>query len=338
MILGLTIKDVSKSAGVSIASVSRYINKTGNVSPQTAKKIEHAIEELKFRPNIIGRSLRTGKSKLIGVMLPSLSNPVFSDAMTGIQQLAREYGYTILITNTEYDSSYEESAIEALLSNGVDGLILTVSCEQDSLLLKKLDKEKVPYVLLYNNTLNPNRSIVSIDNAKASEDVAKAFLNLGHRRFGMISISQNLSDRAILRQQAFVNYLNKKGFNKIELIEIDSTEANIEEELKSIYSKANPPTALFCSNDAIALNVISLLKRINIQVPNNVSVIGFDGIKIGELIDPTLSTVVQPSLDMGKEAFKQLLSLIIDNSNPQTILLPYKLKMAGTTSNPPKNQ
>lgn len=329
----LTIKDVAKKAGVSIASVSRYINKIDNISLKTAEKIEGAIKELNFRPNSIGRSLRTGKSKLIGVMIPSLSNPVFSDAITGIQSFARKEGYTTLITNTEYNLSNEEKMIETLLSNGVDGLILTVSNESNNSLLDKLDKENIPYVLLYNTTNKANRSVVSIDNWKASQEVAKVFLELGHISFAMISISQNLSDRAALRQKAFKNYLDKKGIKKLKTIEINSLNINLEDELKSIYTKKDYPTALFCSNDLIALNVINILKKFNIKVPDDVSVIGFDGINIAELIQPTLSTVLQNSTQLGKKSFELLLSHINENTEPKVIYLPYKLRMAGTTSN-----
>lgn len=329
--MGYTIKDVSKVAGVSIASVSRHINKSGNVSSKTAKKIKDAIEALNFRPNIIGRSLRTGKTNLIGIMIPTLSNPVFADAMTGIQEVAKAHGYTIIITNTEYNYLDEEKAIDALLANGVDGLILTVSSEENNKLLNKLDQEKIPYVLLYNNTNKQNRSIVSIDNYKAAKDVAKSFIDFGHKNFAMISISNNLSDRAMLRQKAFINHLKENDFNKIKLIDVDSTYSNLEEKLQEIYTKQDYPTAIFCSNDSIALNVISLLKKFNIKVPANVSVIGFDGIKIAELLEPKLSTVLQPSKEMGRVAFSLLLKLIKNEVNSKIIYLPYELRLTGTT-------
>lgn len=325
----MTIKDVSKEAGVSVATVSRHINKTGKVANNTAKKIDDVIKKLNFRPNITGRALRTGKTKSIGVIVPSISNPVFADALSGVQLLAKQNDYITIITTTEYDSSNEEKVVQTLLSNGIDGLILTVSNEENNSLLSKLDKENIPYVLLYNKSKKSNRSFVSIDNAKASKDIAKTLISLGHKDFAMIGLSSNLSDRAAIRKEAFSLYLKKNSFSKPIIIDIDKEV--LEEQISSLYESEKYPTALFCSNDAIALKVIQILRKLNISVPNDVSVFGFDGISIANHINPILSTVLQPSFEMGKEAFKQLLKLINDEGSHKSIILPYKLRISETT-------
>lgn len=330
--MSTTIKDVSKAAKVSIASVSRYINKKENVTKITAKKIEQAIAELNFRPNIAGRNLRTGKTKLIGVMIPSLNNPVFADAMMGIQKKAKEESYTILITSTEYNVSYEEEAIDALISNGVDGLILTVAQEQNNPLLEKLDNSNIPYILLYNDTNSKNRSIVSINNTKASHEVAQTFLDLGHKNFAVVSIAKELSDRASNRKKAFIEYLKRNDIKDVQDISYSSDESTLLEKLKTIYSNNMYPTAIFCSNDFIAVEVINILKKLNIDVPKDVSIIGFDGIKLGELIQPTLSTVVQPSFKMGETAISQLIGLISKEKEEKIIHLSFNIKIAGSTA------
>jgi DNA-binding LacI/PurR family transcriptional regulator len=324
----LTIKDVSTVAGVSIATVSRHINKTGKVADDTALKIDNAIEELNFRPNIVGRALRTGKTKSIGIVIPSISNPVFADALNGVQLVAKENNYITIITTTEYNSSNEEQVIQTLLSNGVDGLILTVSNEKNNKLLSKLDKEHIPYVLLYNKTDNKNRSFVSIDNKKASQDIAKTLIKLGHKKFGIIGLPIHISDRSLIRREAFSNCIKQNGLEKP--FEIDATH-NLENQLLELYQSKKYPTALFCSNDAIALHVIQVLRNLNIKVPDDVSVFGFDGIHLSNFINPILSTVMQPSTKMGEEAFKQLLKLITHDGAHQAIVLPYELRIAETT-------
>ena len=150
-----TIKDVAVSAGVSFATVSRVLNETGLVKPETSKLVMAAARTLGFRPNLMGRNLRSSRTQTLGVMLPTLIHPVFAECLQSIETTARLAQYTIALSTTDYDPLAEEAASEALLSQRVDGVILTVADAASSPVLDKLDAEGVPYVLVFNQMSRP---------------------------------------------------------------------------------------------------------------------------------------------------------------------------------------
>ncbi len=326
-----TIKTVAEHAGVSIATVSRYINGFGSVRPANVERVRKAIEELNFRPNVIGRSLRTAQTRSFGVMIPSLANPVFAEAMAGIQEGAKEAGYTTVITNTDYSIEEEPVAVHAMLSNQVDGLILTVTQADDNLLLDQLDSEQVPYVLLYNQTDKPGRCAVSVDNVAAAREVAERFLLLGHERVCMVTGRIAASDRAEARRRGFLDGLRSGGIDHASVVEVDFVNMDVTEVLHSLFASPAPPTALFCSNDALAIAVIAALRTLGIRVPRDVSIIGFDGISIGELIEPCLTTVEQPSREMGRTAVQHLLDILSGEATRNMVFLPHRLRTGATT-------
>ena len=326
-----TIKIVAERAGVSIATVSRVINDQGSFRPATAERVQKAIAELNFRPNVIGRSLRTARTRSLGVMLPSLANPVFADAMAGIQDVAKEAGYTTIITNTDYSADEELTAIHTMLSNRVDGLILTVTQATGNSLLERLDAEQIPYVLLYNQTDKPGRCAVSVDNVAAAREVAEMFIALGHRRAGMVTGMAAASDRADARRRGFLEGLRGAGVDHSPVIEVDFVHMDVTEKLRNLFAAPSAPSALFCSNDALAIAVISALRTLGIRVPEDVSVIGFDGISIGELIEPCLTTVEQPSREMGRTAVRHLLDILSGEATRDMITLPHRLRPGATT-------
>ena len=152
-----TIKDVASHAGVSIATVSRIVNGHDTVGEKVREHVNESIKILKFRPNVIGRNLKMSRTHIFGVVVPTLSNPVFSDMLCGVQEEARLAGYSTLFTMNEYQEDEEEVAVETMLNNRVEGLILTVANADNSALCDRLDEENVPYVLVYNQPETVNR-------------------------------------------------------------------------------------------------------------------------------------------------------------------------------------
>jgi len=325
-----TIKSVAKRAGVSTATVSRVINEQGYIRPTTAERVRKAIAELNFRPNIIGRSLKTARTRSIGVMIPTLANPVFADAVAGIQDAAKTAGYTIIITATDYCSDSEFASVHTMLSNRVEGLILTVAEAENNRLLDQLDAEGIRYVLLYNQPCSRGRSTITVDNVAAARLAAEQFIAFGHRRIGMITGDPTASDRAAARRSGFIAALGDAGIHDPPIVEVDFMNMALSAELRNLFSAPLAPTAVFCSNDALAIAVIGLLRGLGKKVPNDVSIIGFDGISVGELIEPSLATIEQPSREMGVAAVQHLLDRLSGDASQQAKILPHRLRPGGT--------
>nr|WP_277346058.1 substrate-binding domain-containing protein [Sneathiella chinensis] len=264
----------------------------------------------------------------MGVVIPSLSNPVFSDAVSGINEAARAEGYRLMFTSTEYNRAEEVEAVSSLLEYRVDGLILTVADAEEAPALDLLEAAGVPYTLLYNQSGRSARPAVTIDNVAAGREVAQHLLALGHQRLGMVSGSFSASDRAMARRDGFTAEIVARGFPAPRVLEVDFVNSEVEEALVLLMrDRDTAPTALFCSNDLLAISVIGALERIGLNVPEDVSVLGFDGIAIGTHLHPTLTTVVQPSRDMGQTATRQLLACLQGGSDPDTMILPYRLQI-----------
>ena len=323
-----TIRDVAKRAGVSVATVSRLINNTGKIREQTAEAVRAAIRDLDFRPSAVGRNLSSSRTRTLGVVIPSLSNPVFADAVAGISAEARAEGYTLMFTSTDYSPDDELRCINTLLEYRVDGLILTVANPANNPVLKTLESAGAPFVLIYNEVIQNGYPTVTIDNVAAGREVALTLVGYGHERLGMVSGSFAASDRAVARRMGFYNGVIEKGLPEPLVMEVDFVSPHVEETLSPIFAdRQNAPTALFCSNDLLAILVIGVLGRMGLNVPDDVSVIGFDGIAVGTHLHPTLATVCQPSHEMGRAATRQVLGRLIGKDCPDKEILPYILRL-----------
>lgn len=311
-----------------MATVSRQVNGTGNVGPKSAERITRAIEELGFRPNVIGRSLKMASTRSLGVVIPSISNPVFAETLAGISAQTRASGYNLMLTVSDYDGANEASAVSALMSCQVDGMILTVADPVESASLDMLEGAGIPYVLVYNQPSESGRPAIGVDNIAAGGDVARALMALGHRRLGMIAGSFQASDRSRARQTGFVGEVLNAGIDAPVIREVDFVDGDMEKVVAELFqSNEASPTALFCSNDLLAISVIGALKRRAYKVPDDVSVVGFDGISAGTHLTPTLATVVQPSREMGRLAAQQLLGHLKGQEPPRTAILPHHLRL-----------
>ncbi len=321
-----TIRDVARQANVSVATVSRYVNGTHKVRGKTAERVKAAIETLGFRPNAVGRSLSTAHTKTLGVVIPSISNPVFADAVAGITDEVKQQGYTLMLTSTNYDPDEEAAVVGTLLENRVDGVILTVADPEKSPALALLEQAGIPSVLIYNQPAGAYAT-VTVDNVEAGREVARTFIELGHKKLGMISGRFKASDRALARRDGFVDGACRAGLENPVICETDHEGRQMEQSLDNLFSDpVNAPTALFCSNDLLAISVIGYLRKRDILVPDQVSVMGFDGIAVGSHLHPALTTVVQPSREMGSAAARHLLARLSGDASPEVMLLPYTVR------------
>ncbi len=327
----LTIRDVAARAGVSIATVSRVMNQSGSATPATAARVREAIAELGFRPSQIGRSLKTSKSRTIGVLTPSLANPVFAESIAGIEQAAQRAGYSVLLATSHYDRERERAAIETLRAHWVDGLILTVASADESPSLDLLDASAVPYVLIYNQPRRRDRAAVTVDNVAAAREAVGSLIALGHRRVAMLAGVRAASDRTILRQQGFEAAMRAADLTPGPTFEVDFEALNAERAVSSLFAGPEAPTALFCGTDLIAIAAIKALSDRGLRVPEDVSVIGFDGVAFGAMLQAPLTTIEMPVHEMGERAVEMLLDQLNAQANPRTVILPHLLRAGATT-------
>lgn len=331
-----TIKDVAKFAGVSVATVSRVVNSTSSVRSQTADAVFAAAKSLGFRPNLMGRNLRSTRTRTIGVMLPMLNHPVFAECLQGIETAAQENNHVVAVSSSGYRPESEERSSEMLLQQRVDGLILTVADAANSPVLDKLDAERIPYILVFNQVeaiqkLSVHfRPSVCVDNHMAARDVVQHLIDFGHTDIHMVAGCFSQSDRSRQRFAGYKDAMNQAGLVWRAPLELPFNTTDSRSELQALLQGRQRPTALFCSNDQLALTVIRDLHLLGLQVPEDVSVVGFDGVQMGNLMTPALTTMVQPTADIGRIAVDWLLQIIAGERNSTPALLPHTLRPGGT--------
>lgn len=293
----MSIQDVARYAGVSIATVSRVFNLSGQVTPETRQRVEQAATRLGYVPNANARTLRMRKSKVLGVVLPTLLNPVFAECLDGIALAAAAGGYSIAPITTDYQLAGEEGAVNRLLADNVDGLILVVSNPETSAVLKKLRARRLPYVLLYNR--HPEHPCVSVDSEQAVSALIDRLAILGHRRIAMVAGQLAASDRAQQRYRGYIKGMAARGLAALDLVEVPFMDTAVAS-LARFLAMPSRPSALVCSNDLLAIRCLRAGHVAGLQVPRDLTVVGFDGIELGKDLTPMLSTIVQPNREMGR--------------------------------------
>ncbi|MEN7528364.1 MULTISPECIES: substrate-binding domain-containing protein [unclassified Cupriavidus] len=352
---GVTLADVALAAKVSLATASRVFSHPQLVREATAQRVHDAARRLSFRPNLLGAKLRAQQTRIIGVMLPTLDNAVFAECWRGIEEAAMSAGYSLMLVTSNYDPARERERVEYLLRHRVDGMVLTVADACDSNVLDQLDQEAVPYVLAYNQVTmrangQPNgqpRHSVSVDNRTSAAEGVRALIAAGHQRIAVVSGAFTASDRARQRFAGYEDAMQANGLPVLEPVNLPSHTASNADQIRALMGTTSAPTAFFCTNDLLAIGVISDLKRLGLRVPRDVSVLGYDGIALGALVEPPLATVVQPNADIGAQAIARLLrrlghqgagarieEMTQNGADDSALLLPHALRIDGTVGPP----
>jgi LacI family transcriptional regulator, repressor for deo operon, udp, cdd, tsx, nupC, and nupG len=321
----MSIHAVARQAGVSITTVSRVFNRPERVAAATRERVMSAARLLDFVPNASARTLRTHESRILGVVLPTLLNPVFAECLAGIADAADAAGYAIVPLVTEYDVKREATAIDRLLARDVDGLVVTVANASRSPSLRRLQQARIAYVLAYNR--HPRHACVSVDGEAAFAEVVGWLVSLGHRRIAMASGTLAASDRARQRYRGFQAGLARAGLASGELIEMPFVQTAMEQ-VRDRLARPDRPTALLCSNDLLAVRCIRAARLAGLAVPGALSVVGMDGITIGADLTPRLSTIAQPNRQIGETCVATLVKSLRAGTTPRpgdSSSLPYLL-------------
>jgi DNA-binding LacI/PurR family transcriptional regulator len=322
----MSIQAVAAKAGVSVATVSRAFNFPDKVTPATRALVERVARELHYLPNASARTLRTQRSRVLGVVLPTLLNPTFAECLQGIARAAVAGGYAIIPVTTGYRLEEEERAVHLLLAGNVDGLILVVSNPSTSATLPRLQAAGVPYVLAYNR--HPDHPCVSVDSEGAVADAVTRLVLLGHRRIAMVSGTLAASDRAQQRYRGYQRGMAEAGLDAPPLIEVPFVETAVDALCAALRPRARA-TALVCSNDLLAIRSVRAAHLSGLAVPDDLSVVGFDGIALGEDLTPALTTIAQPNSDIGRHSVELLMQAMAGGTALRadaSLLLPHAFR------------
>ena len=306
----ITRRDVAERAGVSVATVSNVLNKKGIVQPETEKRVYRAVEELGYIPDETARNLSLGRSNHIGVALNELTNPYHMEVVHGIERQASASGFHVTVCNIE---DCEQSKLEFLNGRRFDVLVNFMTMTFS---------EKILEMLLAKNTLLVNFPIEDslmfhLDSRGTLKECMKLLHDHGHTRVGYVSTIDSMRWVNDPRGIAYLDHLRTYGFeNRSEYVVFnddyakDSSLVGYENGLKLF--RAHPEiTAVFVSNDIAALGVMRALKELGLRCPEDVSVIGYDGIQIGRLFTPSLTTVGYDNVEYGKEMAKRVIERIL---------------------------
>lgn len=321
-----TLEDVAKKAGCSIATASRALGARGPVSDAVKGRVRLAAAELGYRH---GTSLlgRWGRRPLIGVLIPSITNPVFAASLSQIQNRMQVGGHAVVLAQSNYDPAQEADAIGALLSERPTGLILTLcNAEHGVPRMSRLP----PTVLLNNRPTSIFPAAVTVDNVEAGRRITQHLIDHGHRRILFVSGNFVASDRAFLRYQGYRTALSDIEVPPLPALQIPFIGSYYEQPDISVAVMELKPTAIIASNDLLACGVIGALRREGLSVPQDVSVAGFDGIAMGQLMTPPLTTIEMPDASMGAVAASLLLDIAEKGVAPRHLQVGFTLKPGGT--------
>jgi LacI family transcriptional regulator len=322
-----SIKDVAKEAGVSIATVSRVLNDVDVVNEETKKKVTEAIKKLDYRPNIVARSLKTQKTRTIGIVVPDISNQFYPEIVRGAEDVANIYNYNVILCNTDLDSEKEVEYLRVLKEKMVDGVIYMSNSMEDQI-IAKLDNLKLPTVLVETNSKNSDFPSVTIDNEKAAYDATTYLIKKGNKKIAYVGVNPDLANARGLRFLGYKKALEDNGIEyDDELVQFGGLKATDGRDgMEVIINKVKKIDAAFCCSDEIAMGVINTLREKGINVPEQVDVIGFENIYASSIYYPKLTTIEEPMYDMGSVGMRMLIKLVNKKEIEQEhYILDYKL-------------
>lgn len=306
-----TLDDVAREADVSTATVSRCLNEKQKVSPKTLDRVMKTVEKLGYTPNFNARAMAAKRSFTIGAIIPTMENAIFARGLQAFQETLHELGYNLLVSSSAYQPKLEAEQVRELVARGADGLLL-IGYERDQKIYDYLDGRNIPTVLAWASSPDAAHAFVGFDNQGAMRSLADTVIEMGHRRIGVISGATNGNDRAAGRLAGIKESMRAHGFDANDL-NIIETQYEIErggEAFEQLMKATPKPTVVMCGNDVLATGAISKARELGLDIPNDVSVTGFDDIELASHVWPPLTTVHVPHREMGRVAAHVLIDQI----------------------------
>jgi len=314
----VSLSDVAKHANVSTATVSRVLNNPEKVAEKKRLQIQAAIDELGYIPDGAARALASRHTKTIGAVVPTLDNAIFAAGVQALQNRLKRLGYTLIVASHEYDLAEELHEVKTLLRQGIEGVMLVGSAHEPQL-YQLLSGQQIPYVYCWASDPNSHHPYIGFDNKRAAQKITEYLLDLGHSDIAVISGHTTNNDRATERLRGTREAINARGLSlpREMILERSYSVKQGREAMRILLQNTPPPTAVICGNDVLALGALTECQAAGHQVPEDISITGFDDLDISSQLVPALTTMHIPSAEMGKRAAEFLVAQI----NGETTLL-----------------
>jgi LacI family transcriptional regulator len=320
-----TMSDVARLAGVGTMTVSRVLNGSVPVAAKTAQRVRIAIEQLKYRPNELARAFRGQRSRSIGLIIPYLYDPFFANCAHAVTTVAKENGYSVIITTSNEDQETEYDAVEQMLQRNVDGMLVIPAKSSHSRLTRALFG-KTPVVAFDRTVPDPAFDVVLVQNTSGARRMVEHLLEHGHRRIAFMGLSRSLFT-INARYLGYHRALQDAGLQGDSFFGCQSQQ----DTLRMVQDKLrgnNAPTAVITSNTLVTRYVLNSLLHLGVKIPQDVAFAGFDDFDMAEFVSPPLTVVRQPAQEMGRVATNQLFDRISRGELPKTgnrIVLPVEI-------------
>ena len=331
----VTIVDVAKRAKVSTMTVSRVINNATSVSETTRARVLLAMQELNYVPNSIARSLVSGRTHTIGLIIADLTNSFFTTLARGAEDAAHKHLHRLVICNHDDDIDKERTYIEALISARVDGLIITPASNESAENLKIIQQHRIPFIFVDRIVNSIKADHVVGDSVSGAYELTSHLLRQGHRQIGIVSGPLNIhtaSERLKGYQAALADF---GAVAKQELVlympygpSVDTTVPELDQRIRALLSQDPAPTAIFALNNVIAVQVLRSLRRLGLAVPDDVALACFEEVDPYKLMQLDISTAIQPAYAFGEESVNMLFRRIEDPDKPfESVVLKPRLQL-----------
>jgi LacI family transcriptional regulator len=304
------IKDVAREAGVSTATVSHVINGTKYVTDETRRKVLEAVERCEYHPNAHARSLASGRSNMLGLLVSDISNPFFPELVKSIESAAFEHGYNVILLNTNYDPGRAAEYVRRLGELKMAGVALMTS-ELDSELFNEITRRQVSVVFDSKYLPGGRMSNVSVNYAAGIEEAVRHLVSLGHRRIAHIAGSLRIPS-GVIRRDAFLDFTARylPGGPPPAVYEGDFRLDGGRRAASEMLAAPELPTAVVVANDMMALGAMREFRKAGLSIPGDISVVGFDDIAFAALSEPPLTTVCLPRVEIGRRVVEALVTMI----------------------------
>lgn len=328
----ITIYDVAREANVSMATVSRVVNRNPNVKPATRKKVMDVIDRLGYRPNAVARGLASKKTTTVGLIIPDISNIFFAELARGIEDIATMYNYNIILSNSDENKDKELHLFNTMLGKQVDGLIL-MSANISEEHVVEFKKSPVPVVLAGSLEETGQIPSVNINYEEASYDSTTSFINSGHSNIGLVigNFDEPINKKKISGYRRALEE-NNIPYNEEYVVEGDYSYDSGLDAVQKLTQLTEKPTAILVGADEAAVGVVHSAQDHGFKVPEDIEVISFDNTKLTLMVRPKITTIVQPLYDIGAVAMRLLTKLMNKESvSEQTVILPHRIEQRNST-------
>ncbi|CAI7727023.1 catabolite control protein A [Bacillus altitudinis] len=329
----VTIYDVAREANVSMATVSRVVNGNPNVKPTTRKKVLEAIDRLGYRPNAVARGLASKKTTTVGVIIPDISSIFYSELARGIEDIATMYKYNIILSNSDQNTDKELHLLNTMLGKQVDGIVFMGGNITD-VHVEEFKRSPVPIVLAASVEEQAQTPSVNINYEQAIYDSVQLLVEKGHKRIAFVSGPMSEPINSMRKLAGYKRALEEAGiaFDEALVAEGDYSYDSGIEALANLLDQSDKPTAVIAATDEMALGVIHGAQDRGVLIPEDLEVIGFDNTRLSLMVRPQLTTVVQPTYDIGAVAMRLLTKLMNkEQVEDQIVELPHRIEERQST-------